>query len=389
MQISDFNGLNKNNLVPIGAQGVAFVPPGLPPASLTVDDLVLLSQADQGIGRLSGLGQTLPNPHLLIRPYARREAVLSSKIEGTQSDYEDAVLFELEPSKSKAPDADEIRNYIAAMDHGIERLKELPLCRRLICEAHEKLLASGRGQNRSPGRFRQNQVWIGSEGMPIEDARYVPPPTPQMEHAFDQLELFLNNPPPLPLLVRMAMVHYQIEAIHPFEDGNGRIGRMLIVLMLCAEGVLPQPLLYLSAYFEKYRQEYYDRLLRVSTHGDWSGWIAFFLKGIISQSADAIERSSQLTKLREKYHMDLHGIRASSLLLQLTDRLFEQPATMGTLVKDYLGVTHTTAMTYLRTLVERGVVVEVTGGERDKIFVAKEIIRITNAPLETIRVETP
>lgn len=299
------------------------------------------------------------------------------------------MLFELEPSKSKAPDADEIRNYIGAMDYGLKRLSELPLCRRLICETHEKLLATGRGQDRSPGRFRHNQVWIGPEGMPIEDARYVPPPVPQMEQALDQLELFLNQPPQLPLLVRMALVHYQIEAIHPFEDGNGRIGRMLVVLMLCSEGVLPHPLLYLSAYFEKHRQEYYDRLLRVSTRGDWSGWITFFLKGVVSQSADAIERSSRLTRLREKYHMGLHNSRSSSLLLQLTDRLFEQPATMGTLVSEQLGVTHTTAMTYLRALEKHGVVVEVTGRQRDKIFVAKEIIRITNAPLESIRTASP
>jgi len=240
MQISDFTDVTKENAVSLGAEGWAFVPPPLPPAWVPdADMLLLLSDAAIAVGRLAGLGQVIPNPNLLIRPYARREAVLSSKIEGTRSEYEDAVLFEVDSAEAKSGDADEVNNYIKAMDHGLARLNDLPLSRRLICEIHTQLLASGRGQYRAPGQFRKNQVWIGPEGMGIQNATYIPPPVPEMEQAFAELETFLNQPATLPVLVRLAIVHYQIEAIHPFEDGNGRIGRLLIILMLCKESVLP------------------------------------------------------------------------------------------------------------------------------------------------------
>lgn len=385
MQHSDFTELAAKNTVSLGSQGVAFVPPPLPPDWQPGPEiLLLLSQADQAVGRLAGSGQTMANPHLLIRPYARREAVLSSRIEGTRSEYEDAVLYEVEPSRSQAPDADEVKNYIDALAYGLSRVTDLPLSRRLFCEMHERLLASGRGQNRSPGALRRNQVWIGAEGMPIDGARYVPPPVPQMKRCFDQLEKYLNQPPRLPALIRLALVHYQIEAIHPFEDGNGRIGRLLIVLMLCKEGILPQPLLYLSAYFEKNRQTYYDLLLAVSTRNAWNEWVSFFLTGVITQANDGIERATKLATLRDQYHAALHGVRSSSLLLQLVDKLFEQPATTAPIASAFLGVTHTSAMKYLRILEAHGIATEVTGSPRDKMFVAKDIIRTTNASLETL-----
>jgi len=385
MQVTDFNQDMRNHLVSLGGQGWAFVPPPLPPDWRPGPaTLMRLSEADQAVGRLAGSGQTMANPHLLIRPFARKEAVLSSKIEGTRSEYEDAVLFELEPSKSQAPDANEVQNYIDAMSHGLARLGELPLTRRLFCEIHEKLLASGRGQHRSPGHFRRNQVWIGAEGLGIESARFVPPPVPEMKRAFDRLERFLNEPPQLPLLIRLALVHYQIEAIHPFEDGNGRIGRLLITLMLCKEGVLPLPLLYLSAYFEKHRQEYYDLLLAVSREEAWDRWVAFFLDGVVTQANDGIQRSIKLGELRDSYHRKLHGTRSTSLLLRLVDRLFERPATSAPVAAGFLEVTHTSSMKYLRQLEALGIVVEVTGAPRDKVFVAREIIRTTTAPLDTL-----
>lgn len=385
MQLSDFTELASKNAVSLGSQSVAFVPPALPPDWLPGPEiLLLLSQADQAVGRLAGSGQTMANPHLLIRPYARREAVLSSRIEGTQSEYEDAVLFEVEPSQSKAPDANEVKNYIDALEYGLSRVNDLPLSRRLFCEMHERLLASGRGQNRSPGQFRRNQVWIGAEGMAIDAARYVPPPIPQMKRCFDQLEKYLNDKPRLPTLIRLALVHYQIEAIHPFEDGNGRIGRLLIVLMLCKDGILPLPLLYLSAYFEKNRQTYYDLLLAVSTRNAWDEWVSFFLTGVITQANDGIQRATKLATLRDQYHATLHGVRSSSLLLQLVDRLFEQPAITAPIASDFLSVSHTSAMKYLRILESHGIAVEVTGNTRDKMFVAREIIRTTNAPIESL-----
>ncbi len=385
MQLSDFSKLASKNAVSLGSQGYAFVPPALPPDWQPGPEiLLLLSQADQAVGRLAGSGQTMANPHLLIRPYARREAVLSSRIEGTRSEYEDAVLFEVEPSQTKAPDAHEVQNYIDALEYGLSRVHDLPLSRRLLCEMHQRLLASGRGQNRSPGQFRRNQVWIGAEGMAINAARYVPPPVPQMNRCFDQLEHYLNAPPRLPMLIRLALVHYQIEAIHPFEDGNGRIGRLLIVLMLCKEGVLPLPLLYLSAYFEQNRQAYYDLLLAVSTRNAWDEWVSYFLTGVISQANDGIQRASKLATLRDQYHATLHGVRSSSLLLRLVDKLFEQPATTAPIAAAFLGVTHTSAMKYLRVLENHGIAVEITGNPRDKMFVAKDIIRTTNAPLESL-----
>lgn len=373
------------NTVPLGGGGCAYVPPPLPPDwEPDRDTTLLLSQADMSVGRLSGLGQVLPNPHLLIRPYARREAVLSSKIEGTRSEYEDAVLFEIAPDESKSGDADEVNNYIKAMDRGLARLDSLPFSGRLIREIHTHLLASGRGQHRSPGRFRRNQVWIGPQGMGIEDATYVPPPVPQMTEAFSALERFLNRPAALPVLVRLAMVHYQIEAIHPFEDGNGRIGRLLIVFMLCKEQVLTQPLLYLSAYFEKHRQTYYRLLLEVSTQGAWMDWIAFFLRGVIAQSNDAITRAIKLTALRDQYHQTLHDAKAPATIHQLIDQLFERPATRATLIATELGVKHQTAMKYLRLLERQGIVEEITGRSRDMVFMARGIVRATNAPIESL-----
>jgi len=385
MQKSDFSKLTSKNTVPLGRTGCAYVPSPLPPDwEPDRETLLLLSEADMAVGRLSGLGQVIPNPHLLIRPYARREAVLSSKIEGTRSEYEDAVLFEIDPNESKSGDADEVNNYIKAMDHGLARLDTLPFSGRLIREIHTRLLATGRGRHRAPGAFRRNQVWIGSEGMGIEDATYVPPPVPQMTEAFNQLEQFINQPPSLPILVRLAMVHYQIEAIHPFEDGNGRIGRLLIVFMLCKEQVLSQPLLYLSAYFEKHRQSYYRLLLEVSTKGAWDEWIAFFLAGVIAQSNDAIMRAKKLTQLRDQYHQTLHETRATAAVHQLIDQLFERPATRATLIASELQVKHQTAMKYLRILEGQGIVEEITGRTRDMVFMARGIVKTTNAPIETL-----
>jgi Fic family protein len=281
-------------LVPtIGGQ-LAFMPKNLPPRVKWNSELIsVLSDADRAIGRLHGAGLNLPNPDLLITPFVRREAEMSSRIEGTQANIEQLYLFEIEQRavESNVPDVREVANYTRAMEYGLKRSLEMPVCLRLMRELHEILLKDVRGEQRAPGKFRKVQNWIGPAGCSIEEATYVPPPPEQMQASLDMFEKFINAPHGgLPVLVWLAMVHYQFEAIHPFLDGNGRIGRLLITMLLCTKGLLDKPLLYLSAYFERHRREYYERLLQVSLSGRWVEWLLFFLRGIIEQSKDAFEK---------------------------------------------------------------------------------------------------
>ena len=254
----------------------AFVPNPLPPKLEWDNALVsLISKADIAVGTLSGLGETLPNPHLLIYPFIRREAVLSSRIEGTRSSLSDLLLFEATKIE-KQRDVKEVQNYVHAMEYGLKRLNELPLSLRFIRELHSILMEGVRGEQATPGEFRQSQNWIGPPGCTLDEAIFIPPPVPQMQECLNQLEDFLHTEKDLPLLVRLALVHYQFEAVHPFLDGNGRIGRLLITLFLCQRKVLTKPLLYLSAFFERHRQDYYDLLLKVSREAGWREWIEFF-----------------------------------------------------------------------------------------------------------------
>ncbi|HTA97101.1 MAG TPA: Fic family protein [Solirubrobacteraceae bacterium] len=360
----------------------AFVPDPLPPALEFTPELVRrLSKADNGVGLLAGTGRNLTNPMLLIAPYLRREAVLSSRIEGTVSTLAD--LYEDEATGSARGDVREVRNYLTAHEYGLEALEEMPLCLRLLRDVHRHLMKDVRGQERHPGRFRTYQNWIGRKaGAPIDEARYVPPPVAEMKKALDDLETFLHSDS-LPTLVVAALAHYQFEAIHPFGDGNGRVGRLLISLLLHERGLLPQPLLYISAYFERSGAEYYDRLLRVSTHGDWQGWLNYFLAGVEIQSQAAVEDAERLLDLQARYHELLAQAKARAGARQLIDRLFVNPYITASRAATFLDVSRPTARAAIRDLIEQGILREITGQKWGQVFMADEIFRAARGGLDT------
>lgn len=368
-----------------GTQGYwAFVPDPLPP-SLSLDwDLVnTLSRADRALSELGGLAKNLPNPHLLIGPFVRREAVLSSRIEGTQASLSDLFYFEAEPAEKiplKTPsDVREVANYVKALEYALQRIEELPLSLRLFRELHKILLSGVRGGNWTPGEFRKSQNWIGPPGCSLMDATFVPPTPQEMIDALGHLEKYLHGPSNLPPLLRIALVHYQFEAIHPFLDGNGRIGRLLISLLLCQERLLPQPLLYLSAFFESRRNEYYQRLMNISKEGKWREWIDFFLEGVVEQSNDAIERTNRLLGLWQTYRSKLQEARSSALLLQLVDRLFETPVMSIPRAASLLRVTQRSVTKLIDKLISANMVTEVTKRDRYRLYAALDIISTIEA----------
>jgi Fic family protein len=354
----------------------AFVPAPLPPDLEWDDQLVSqVSASDRALGQLAALGHVVPNPRLLMASFKRREAVLSSRIEGTRTDVDDLYLFEVAAGSREGSDAQEVVNYLEALDYGIERIGSLPLSRRLLCEMHRILMKGVRGGSRKPGAFRRTQNWIGTVGSAIEDARYVPPPPAEMNDALDSFEAYLNRPSPLPPLVRLAIVHYQFEAIHPFEDGNGRIGRLLVTLMLCMDGLLPGPLLYISDSLERRRAVYYDHLLAVSTASSWKQWISFFLQAVTESALDGRIRAVKLIdlhrSLREKYVNE-----RSTLPLQLLDILFLSPAITMTSLSTQLNVTAKTAQRLINRFVEHGILREVTGHARNRVYLADSIVEV-------------
>lgn len=322
----------------------------------------------------------LPNPHLLIGPFMRREAILSSRIEGTYASEEELLLFEAAPQRPpKTPDVKEVANYVGALEYGLARLEALPVCLRLIREVHARLLEGVHGTDRRPGEFRTSQNYIGRPGQPIAEARYVPPPVNEMMIALDQFEKYLHTNNDLPPLVKLALVHYQFEAIHPFVDGNGRIGRLLITLLLCERQLLPKPLLYLSAYFDKNRDAYVDHLLRISQAGTWEDWILFFLTGVAEQGRDAIEKSQKLLQLRQEYRDSLQTARTSALLLQLVDELFSRLILTTRGAERLLNVTYTSAQSNIKKLVDAGILRELTGQKRNRVYCSPDILRIISA----------
>ncbi|HEX3583735.1 MAG TPA: Fic family protein [Thermoanaerobaculia bacterium] len=356
----------------------AFVPSPLPPRIEADWELSrILSEADRALGALAGSGQMLPDTELLIQPLMRREAVLSSKIEGTQASLTDLVAYE--SSGTDSGDALEVSNYVAALNYGLERLERLPISLRFIREIHEKLMLGVRGGDRAPGEFRRSQNWIGPPGSSIANATYIPPPVAEMHRALDALEKFVHAPSPLPPLVKAALIHYQFEAIHPFLDGNGRVGRLLIAFVLRTEGVLEQPLLYLSAFFERYRREYYRLLLGVSNRGEWSEWIAFFLRGVAQQARDAGVRIRALIELRDKYRRSVSGARNAAALHDVVERLFVLPAISVTSLAKRLDVSYPAAKSSLEKLVQAGIVWPAKQG-RETWYFADEIIRTVEAP---------
>lgn len=366
----------------VEVRGEAFVPDPLPPK---IDRTLLigrlypeLSAAETSLARLDGIAGTLVSPELLLRPLRIREAKLSSQIENTIATAEEIALAEA-GRPTERNEGREVWNYIRALDHGIG--SPLPLCNRLIKEMHQILMQDVRGDDKGPGEFRSVQNDIGKDGSRFADARFVPPPPGEhLENAMGDLERFLNSTSHgLPWLVATAMAHYQFECIHPFRDGNGRLGRLLVALSMCKAGVLSRPLLYVSAYFEAHRQTYYDLLLRISTDGAWEPWIGFFCEAVASQAEDGIRRSRKLRELRDGFRARVSGKRASALSIALIDRLFERPAVTNAIVCDMLGITAPAAQKHLEALVAKGILTEVTGGSYGRVYVARPILAVVEA----------
>jgi len=359
----------------------AFVPAPLPPRLDYTPALVrLLSAADAALSELSGLGSILPNPHLLIAPYIRREAVLSSRIEGTRASLSDLLADEAAQVVAvPLSDVHEVRNYVTALDYGIDRLRSLPLSLRLVRELHQRLMQGVRGDQATPGEFRRSQSWIGPHGSTPANAPYVPPPIVEMQQVLGDWEVFLHRRGDLPDLIQCALMHEHFEAIHPFLDGNGRVGRLLIPLFLIERGRLSQPLLYLSEYIERHRDDYYRGLMRVRTHGDWNGWLHYFLAGVEWSSRRALRQARQLLSLRAQLQERLAG---SAKALRMIDPLFENPYLDAARVRRLLGTSDPTARKLLGELEAVGIIRETTGRQWGRQYLAVGVLAAIEDPGE-------
>ena len=352
----------------------AFIPnplPPLPAIDLTGNLQALLSQADHALGLLEGAARMLPNPELFVFMYIRKEAVLSSQIEGTQSSLQDVLAAEAKLFDPNAPsDVGEVVNYVRAMQHGIARLGQLPISVRLIQEIHAELMQGVRGGNLTPGELRRSQNWIGPAGCGIRNASFVPPPPHEMLQAMSELELFLNSPSSLPLLVQIAIAHVQFETIHPFLDGNGRVGRLLITFLLMNRGLLTQPVLYLSHHFKRHRSAYYEHLQMVRTRGDWEGWVEFFLQGVIDVSREAALTAKAILAMREEYRSKIADTmgRGAGSAHRVMEKLFDQPIVAVATVREWLDITPAGANSVVNRLVEIGLLTEITGYARNRRF---------------------
>lgn len=332
-----------------------FVPAPIPRKLLLDGDTVLaLSRADTAIGRLAGAGRLLPNPHLLVNPYMTWEAVASSGIEGTQTSVSEVLEANATGQSLPGSDVREVQNYIAALTEGLRRLAEIPLCLRFLREVHAVLMRGVRGQERQPGEFRTSPNWIGSPTDTPDNATFVPPLPGDMRRSLDDLEQFLNEDVPLPVLIRCALLHYQFETIHPFLDGNGRLGRLLAVFFLVQQEVLPQTLLYLSPYFEGHRSEYYERLQAVREQGCIQEWLQFFLTAAAVQAADAVSRAERLGDVRERYRRELAATGSRSRAGEVVDLMLDNPYITVARVQKALGVTQPGALSLLRRIEQRG-----------------------------------
>ncbi len=367
----------------VGETVRAFVPNPLPPIpalDLTGPRQQRLEAALLACGRLDGIAAMLPDPDLFLYTYVRREAVLSSQIEGTQSSLSDLLLFELGDAPGvPLNDVVEVSNYVAALEHGLSRLRSgFPLSNRLLREVHAKLLARGRGADKQPGEFRRSQNWIG--GTRPGNALFVPPPPQEVERCMGQLETFLHvSNDGLPTLVRAALAHLQFETVHPFLDGNGRVGRLLIALQLFDAAVLRQPLLYLSLYFKQHRDEYYRLLGAVRTTGDWEAWLDFFLDGVSQTAGQAVEAAHRLLALFREDAQRVQGLgRAAANALRVFDALRARPlSSLGGLV-DRTGASYPTVARAVESLERLGIVREVTGRKRERVFGYTRYLDILN-----------
>jgi Fic family protein len=352
----------------------AFIPKGLPPDPPVAMDEEMwagLSRADLALGRLDGSTETLPNPDLFVFMYVRKEAVLSSQIEGTQASLMDVLEFEartLEPGRPQ--DVAEVVNYVAAMNHGLDRLKDFPVSLRLIREIHERLMSGVRGSQRAPGEFRQSQNWVGPQGSTLANATYVPPPPHEMKRALDELERFLHDQTPMPVLIKVGMAHAQFETIHPFLDGNGRVGRLLITFLLCENKILKRPLLYLSHYFKRNRAEYYDRLQAIRERGSWEAWLKFFLRGVSEVADEAAATARRIVTLREE-HRNLVTVRlgrGTARALKLLESFYFRPIVSVHSIATDTGLSYANANTLVKQFVEIGLLKETTGQKRHRRF---------------------
>jgi len=357
-----------------------FVPADLPPKiDFDWESAKLLSRADSALGELSGLGRALPNPQLLLGPMIAKEAVQSSRIEGTQASLTDVLQNEAAAAApvpgTKATDVRDVRNYITSLEYGVKRLAELPLSLRLVRELHERLLAGTASPHLTPGHFRTSQNWIGPKGSTLVTAPYVPPVLDEMHRLLHDWELYLHEKDLVPDLVQCAVLHEQFEAIHPFLDGNGRVGRLLVTLFLIERQRLFGPVLYLSDFIERHRQDYYDLLQRVRTHGEWIPWVRYFLTGVEETARDAGKRAHRLLALRQE-------MRQAKLPATLVDQCFSNPyVSLGTAMA-VLEVSHPTATRELKRWEKAGWVREVSGRNWGKLYLAERILQAIEAPAE-------
>ena len=384
MKKTDFSKNSPGKVVKTQQGYLAFVPAPLPPKVVWSNTLIAaLSKADRSLARLAQAGTAFPVPHVFVRPFIRKEAVLSSKIEGTRTSFQDLLSFEARQLGffGTMEDTLEVHNYVRAMDYGMQRLKELPVSTRLIREIHAILMRGVRGEVAAPGEIRRSQNWIGRPGSLLDSASYVPPPVDSMHTCLSDLERFIHQDSDLPPLLRIGLVHYQFEAIHPFLDGNGRIGRLLITFLLVAWELLAQPILYLSSFFESNRQEYYHRLFAVSQGGEWEPWLMFFFEGVHTQAEDANRRIVLLQELRLQYRALFADHRSRDKLAGMVDYLISTPIfSISQAQADLEMGSFTTIQRYVEKLASLSIVQEVTGSKRNRLYHAQRILKILEDP---------
>jgi Fic family protein len=364
----------------------AFIPcvlPPDPPVEISGKLQVALSQADRALGRLDGSIQTLPHPDLFVYMYVRKEAVLSSQIEGTQSSLQDVIAAEARILAPDMPqDVDEVVNYVRAMNHGLARLQELPVSVRLIREIHAELLQGVRGAHLTPGEIRTSQNWIGPSGCTLNEATFVPPPPHEVAQHLSELERFLHTDSQLPLLIKIGLAHVQFETIHPFLDGNGRVGRLLITFLLCERQVLLKPVLYLSYFFKRHRREYYEHLQAVRDTGAWEDWLQFFLRGVIEVSGQATETARRILGLREQHRLAITEKlgRAAANGYRVLEHLYQHPIVSVNEVQTLIGTTYPAANDLVARMVECGILTEITGQQRNRRYMYKSYIDLFHDP---------
>jgi len=386
MKRSDFKQNAPGKIVKTTTGYNAFIPASLPPSIQSSNQLLsLLSKADRSYAQLAEVGASFPAPHVVLRPFIRREAVVSSHIEGIQTSLQELLTYEARQLPLfENPDAHEVHNYVKALNYGLDRVETLPVSQRLIRELHARLMQEVRGEYATPGEFRRTQNWIGGPGVIIETATYVPPPVEEMRLCLSDLEKYIHSPSDLPPLIRIGLIHYQFEAIHPFLDGNGRVGRLLVSLLLSVWDLLPQPLLCLSAYFETHRQEYYDQLLSVGQKGTWEAWLEFFLKGVDQQAKESTGLLQKLSDIRLEFGKLISQERTRKTLAHAVDFLIGQPILTVSQLQDGIGLnSFVTAQRCVDRLIELGILRQLGRRSRNRLFVADEILKGIEGELDS------